>query len=146
MNKKGFTVVELLAVIVIISLIAGIATISYTSFVNAARNRVFDSYVDTMHTDTANYLFREFNKVSSSAQVKISDLPVALKLSDLVNSGVISKINNPSDSSDYCTSTINGEYSRIVVSVNSNSNGPLSLKYEVYLVCKSEKRNKTYID
>ena len=51
MNKKGFTLVELLATIVIIALLAGIATVSYTSIVKQSSDRVFESYESTMHAE-----------------------------------------------------------------------------------------------
>ena len=56
MNKKGFTLVELLAVIVIIALLSSIAAVSYTTFVNSTRDRVYKTYEDTIKSAAEMYL------------------------------------------------------------------------------------------
>jgi len=42
MNKKGFTIVELLAVIVIVSIVGMLALIGYTSYLDHARQKAYD--------------------------------------------------------------------------------------------------------
>ena len=51
MNKQGFTLVELLATIVIISIVSGIAVISYNSIIRQSSNSVFESYCSTVSSD-----------------------------------------------------------------------------------------------
>jgi prepilin-type N-terminal cleavage/methylation domain-containing protein len=42
MNRKGFTLVELLTAIVIIALLSGLGVISYQSFFKSAEERYYD--------------------------------------------------------------------------------------------------------
>jgi prepilin-type N-terminal cleavage/methylation domain-containing protein len=63
-NKQGFTLVELLATIVVLGLIAGIATVAYTGIVNDSATRVFESYEDTMHAEAVYRLTNFYSDVN----------------------------------------------------------------------------------
>ena len=62
MNKKGFSLVELLATIVIIALLSGIATISYSSFIKQSEDNTFERYQDTMHSEAVAYFLDNPNE------------------------------------------------------------------------------------
>lgn len=48
MNKKGFTLAELLGVIVVLSIIVSIAGISVVSIMNKAKNKTYDEMNDNL--------------------------------------------------------------------------------------------------
>ena len=120
MNRKGFTLVELLATIVIITIIGGIAIISYTSYIKSSHDRVFTSYQDSMHAEAAYYLSR-----NSSLIPKNNDT-VRLMLEELGMDTFV----NPDDNSDICANSY-------VDVTRSDVNGVISLTYNVCMKCSS---------
>ena len=67
MNRRGFTLVELLAVIVIIGLVGGIATIFYNSFQTQTVKKVFVTYMDNMRESTIMYFLDNPTKQPTSS-------------------------------------------------------------------------------
>lgn len=133
MNKNGYTLVELLAVIVIIALLGGIATIAYTSYQNSSAERVFETYMDNMHESAIMYFLEHGNErpmnTGDSKKIYLSNLP-------------INKFNNPYEAGDYCindNSYVQVEYLNAV-----NSKGTSGLKYHVCLSCNRFKKCKDY--
>ena len=120
MNKKGFTLVELLAVIVIISLLSSIAVISYTAFINKGKDRVYETYMDTMHAEAVIYILKNFNKIT------VSSTPHQLTLSELG----IDPINNPNDKNDLCVNS----YVEYLKNPSTDS-AMQSIIYKVVLKC-----------
>ena len=120
-NKQGFTLVELLATIVVLGLIAGIATVAYTGIVNDSATRVFESYEDTMHAEAVYRLtnfYSDVNFVNNKAVLYLDDLQ-------------IEPINNPKDPTDKCSSS----YVEVTRTRN-NANKVLSMTYKVCLKCR----------
>ncbi len=118
MNKHGFTLVELLATIVILGLLAGMATISYTAFVKSSAEKVYESYEDTMHAEAVYKLTMHYSDVSFSGN------KATLSLQDLA----IEPFNNPDDKGNTCSSSF-------VEVTKSTVNGVLSFHYKVCLKC-----------
>ena len=56
MNKKAFTLVELLAVIIILSIITTMVTLSVSSYMKEAREQSFDALVNLIESSTELYL------------------------------------------------------------------------------------------
>lgn len=134
MNKKGFSLVELLATIVIIAILSGIATISYNTFIKQSEDNTFERYQDTMHSEAVAYFLDNPGEVSS---VPLDDGTNYKRLSlAILNTKAI---NNPVDKDDLCPN------SYVDVARNANSS-IISLKYNVCLECKSFKNCKEYID
>lgn len=55
-NKKGFTLVELMAVLVILGVVFAIAIPSYNSYTKKARNTLYSSYISNIKDATSTYL------------------------------------------------------------------------------------------
>ena len=118
MNRNGFTLVELLATIVIIALLSGIATVAYTALIGQGADTVFKSYEDTMHAEAAYKLTMHYDEVtftSGKARLSLDDLKV-------------DPINNPKNSNDKCLSSY--------VDVTKSQVGNVtSIHYTVCLIC-----------
>ena len=56
MNNKGFTLVELLAVIVILAALGGIATYGVISAINASKNRAEDAFLEEISKSIDSYI------------------------------------------------------------------------------------------
>ena len=120
MNRNGFTLVELLATIVIIGLLAGIATVSYTSLIKQSADEVYKNYENTMHAEAVYKLTMHPNDVT------FQDGVATLSLEDLQ----IEPFNNPDDPGDKCLSS----YVKVTKSRVGNV---LSMNYKVCLICPS---------
>ena len=127
MNKKGFTLVELLATIVIIGLIGGLAVVAYSSLIHQSEDKVFETYMDTMHGEAILYLSNnpgEMPANGSNKNITLTQLNV-------------DPINNPKKSTDLCL----GSYVNVKRTV---VNGVDSITYTVYLVCDDYSNHKVY--
>ena len=130
MNKKGFTLVELLATIVLITIISGMAVVAYTSILNGSRDRVFEAYQKTMKSEVMHYL-----------QLNIDNLPPIGVPTNYYISEVggtpnfpIDPINNPVNTSDLCL----GSYVKVTRTL---VNGVDSFIYESCLICSDSNYN-----
>ena len=74
MNKKGFTLAELLGVIVVLSIIVSIAGLSVISVMNKAKNKTFNEMTDNLK-DAAKtcYLDNELDKTNCDTVKKLKD-------------------------------------------------------------------------
>lgn len=70
MNNKGFTLVELLAVLVILILILTIAIPSITSSVDRNKNKVLNKKIDIIEAQSESYVNLYKNKISSYSTFK----------------------------------------------------------------------------
>ena len=129
MNKNGFSLVELLATVVIIALLSGIATISYSSFIESSRIKTFQSYQDTMHDEAVAYFLDHPTEVPSGTSTKRITLA-------MLNT---SPINNPKNKDDKCLNSY--------VDVTRKTNTEIiALKYNVCLKCNDFDNCKEYMD
>ena len=127
MNNKGLTLIELLAVILIIGLLSGIGLISYNVFIDRAEERVYKSYENTMKAHAEMYLVDNSNSIptiGNSVNLSITTLG-------------IDPINNPDDSNDKCLN------SYVKVTRGTNTDGNVYLTYKVCLICSSYKTDKS---
>jgi len=54
-SKKGFTIIELIVVIAIIAVLAGIVLINVTQYINKGKNAAIEGNLSTLLTDSATY-------------------------------------------------------------------------------------------
>lgn len=124
MNNKGLTLIELLAVILIIGLLSGVGLLSYNVFIERASERVYNSYEDTMKAHAEMHLINNPR-----------DIPTIGNYNDLfINILDIDPINNPDDSEDKCLNS----YVKVTRG-NNTEEGNINLTYKVCLICNSYK-------
>ena len=135
MNRNGYTLVELLAVIVIIALIGGIGVVAYNSYQRATAERVFETYMDSMHESMAMYLVDNTTLIPKSSgekrRVLLRDLP-------------LDNIKNPYNIDDKCLNSesyVEVEYLASATLTN-NAKGLSGLKYTVHLNCNESNYSK----
>lgn len=137
MKNKGFTLVEMLAAIVIIAILGAIVVINFSNIFSSTQEKVFKTYEDSMKDASVMYIVDTGNLPTSSN-------PICIKLSDLVKNNpsthevaYLDKFNNP-NSSDTCVTN-----SFIFVEVDPNRNNTDSEghtdnnKKFIYKVCLS---------
>lgn len=97
LNKQGFTLVELLAVIVLLAIIMGIVNISYAYINNQSGKGYYQALEESIKMATADYYFYNRNTLS------LNDNKIKIPLSTLVNENFIDDIKDTNHNS--CTNT-----------------------------------------
>ena len=129
MNKKAFTLVELLATIVIITLIGGIGTVAYTNLIQKSSDDAFKRYRDAMHAEAIYYVTNNYN---DNSKLNFVNGKATISFNQLQMDPII----NPKDKSDKC------EGSYVEVTKSYTASGVLSMNYKVCLLCNDfEKDN-----
>ena len=91
MNNKGFSLVELLAIITILGLIMGIAIPAYQQYVTKTRNEAYKNLVTTSRTAAQNRFMDEGLEFGGSTCKRYNIV------TDLYQSGYMDKPSDPSN-------------------------------------------------
>ncbi len=132
MNKYGYTIVELLAVLAIVALLFTVGVTAYSSLIKKANNTVYESYIDGMHEAAITYIMENGQKNR-------------ITLSELIANKKIDYINNPKNNNDKCESSY-------IDVTRADVNGVISYEYNVCLICDDYTNNdgqghcKTFIN
>lgn len=135
MNKKGFTLVELLAVIVVIAIIAVIIAPNVIKLFNKSKDKSYDILINNIRTAGENYYqeceYGDLSNTSKYGELKctINNNATTVSLGKLVELGILkasgnnNSITNPKNSKNIsnCNITITkvvGEHSKTTYTVN----------------------------
>ncbi len=128
MNKKGYTLIELLAVIAILGILMGLAYVGVSSYLRSTTKAVIDDYEKNLKTAATNYLIKNSDMVPDVNQ------EVVLDAQELKDKGFLEEMMDPRNKNSSCVS---GSYVKVVnkgvVSYNRD------LEYKVCLKCQSYK-------
>lgn len=133
-NKKGFTLVELLAVIVVLAILISIAVPSTMAISNKLKENMYCKKIDSI--ETAAKLYGEDRKDSFDENYEVENtdesyISKTITVLDLVNTGYLKKDNNtepfitdPRDSSsmDEVSFIVYQKYNRIYVHFSDEVN------------------------
>lgn len=134
MNKKAFTMIELLAVVLILGVVLAIAVTSYNGYLNTSRDKSFklainslrdiveEAYIDCSSNNPNNDFCLNHKRPTTNSD--------KIYLYELINSGYSEKVKNPYDTNSECDSN-----SYIEVSPVSFNNGVSEYSYNVCLIC-----------
>ena len=134
LNKKGFTMVELLAAITILGIISTTAVVAYTKYQEKVR---FDAY-EAME-----------KSAYSAAQIYIQErgivltvgTPRTIEISTLVDSGYLNKLEDPRAKGEYCHTGSN-----VVVTKTDKNSGTTLEKYSYVVTIKCKGYTSTKED
>lgn len=138
MNNKGFTLIELIVTLVILSLVISITAISITNVMKRSKEELYNNLVNNI-IDAAEEYYIECKYAKNDAITCSSN--GVITLGDLVKYGYLSgnddgnrnKLINPLDNEDISSCNINITYNnnKIVVKSNSSSQScPKNSDYE----------------
>lgn len=129
MNKRGFTIVELLAVITIIAVLSTIAIFSYNGIIEKSRRDALKDNEKSLRAgaeDLLTHCASTFTNPDYCVSVPSFEETVRITIDDLVAGNFINKIVDPSNVSNYCDG---------YVDVTNVSSGKTTLEYKVCLKC-----------
>ena len=127
MNKKGFTLVELLATLVILGIVVGITIVSVTSSFRNAKDKTENVFVGTLEDALDIYLDSDARKLGFSTtktctlnktrgSVNVYKSTNALTFKDIINSSYSSLVEqdlvNPANEKVACNSNVSVEIYR----------------------------------
>ena len=144
MKKKGFTLVEMLAVIIILGVLLGLGVSAYSKYLTSSRKKSYQIAESSMKSSTADAITncltgegknREFCKNHDLVENQYEYELVYLK--ELINDDYIDAIRDPSDTNLLCDSEQSYVYITNKEDTNQVNNGEFD--YKVCLICSKYK-------
>ena len=104
MNKKGFTLVEILCVIVILAIITTIASANIVNLTRDSKEKLYCTKLELIKTSAKNYARKYEKELSNSTNYDEGYPSLNIKVSELVEAGVYEAdkdgvVLNPKDNS-----------------------------------------------
>ena len=140
MKKNGFTLVELLGVIVLIAILGGLAVVSVNNVIQSGKNGLFNNYEKTMEGAAQNaitdYVNASSNKIENSVLLtKIKNnwnsSSFELSYSELLNNKYIDELKD--SSGEICDS------SKVIITKDANKGNNIMFKYKACVICGNYK-------
>ena len=125
LNNKGFSLLEILAVIIIIGVIATIAAPTVSKYVSGSKLTTFIAYEDSMEDAAKNAVLDCVGNNSSKCELPDKGKTSTIKLSYLVEEGFIDEITPPKG----------GKCDLEKSFVRVENRGNLNYKFKVCLYC-----------
>ncbi len=125
LNKKGFTMVEMLAAVSIMAILAGVAISAVSRYQEHAWEEAYKAMETSAYDAAQNYITDKGIVVPTSGSK-------TLEIVDLIDAGYLDKLEDPRAKGYYCH---NG--SKVEVTKTKGSNGSLDkYTYNVVIVCE----------
>ena len=153
-NNKGFTLVELLGVIVILSILLVIATFSYSKYLKASKDKAFELAVNSFE-DATNGALDDCASGRNNSFCERYSIPdvgetITIQLSEIVNNYYIEPIKSPYNKSDECSGTIEVTRKAVEIKHNGKSFGVddsnIDLCFKTCLKCSNKESAGCYSD
>ncbi len=123
-NKNGFTMLELLAVIIILGILITLAYTGVSRYLKQARNATYEDFEKNITAGVTNYLIEHSGSIPSEGESLIVDVE------KLVCEGYIESLEDP----DSSTKTCNLE-SYAIVKRNNDKGYNMDIDYSACLKC-----------
>ena len=141
MNKKGFTLIEILAAVAIIAIIGTIGVVAVTKYVGKTNKEVYNNYLENIKVAADEYMLYNSSIIGE-------DNTTILKIDDLVKENYIDSLVDPNQKDKKCSGTIKvtkkdmetseeeTKYNEDGDIISSNTTN-LSFEYKICLICPS---------
>ena len=128
LNKKGFTMLELLAVIIILGILITLAYMGVSRYLNQARSTTYEDFEKNITSGVTNYLIDHTGSIPNEGESLVVDVE------KLVCEGYIEDLQDPRESARTCNLE-----SYALVKRNNNTGYNMDIDYEACLVCAGYK-------
>ena len=125
-NKKGFTLIEILAVIIIIGVIAIIAIPSISKYLKSSKDTVYISYEKTMVDAAKNKVVECLSSEKSNCELPEKEEELKLYLDILIDEGYLDNMKDP-ETKEFC------EAANSYIKIKGDNAG--DYKYKACLYC-----------
>lgn len=139
MKNKGFTLTELLAVIVLLGIVSTLATLSVNYIINKSRDTVYENFEANLKTGCENYLFHiltDDDPTNDNIFPTLSETVKKIDYSTLKN-GFVDEMKDPKGG--------NCDSSYVVVTRKEDKGINYNLEYKVCLICVNDDGTENYI-
>jgi len=137
-NKKAFTLIELLAVIVILGILGGLAVGAYYKYLDKSRKESFKMAEKTLVNDVKDAYadcLSNFGNEFCSNHSNFGYVNETIYLNELIQTGYSDKIQNPYDTNEFCDANLS--YVKVIVNASTGNNKDIT--YQACLVCGNER-------
>ena len=124
MNKKGFTMLELLAVIIILGILITLAYMGVSRYLNQARNATYSDFEQNIKDGVTNYLIDHTGTIPNEGESLVVDVK------KLVCEGYVEDLQDPRESSKTCNLD-----SYAIVKRNNDTSSNMDIEYSACLKC-----------
>lgn len=125
-NKKAFTTLELLAVIIILGILITLAYMGVSQYLTRARNTTYESFEAAITDGVTNYLIDHTGSIPNVGET------LKVDVSKLICEGYVDRLEDPRDSSKTCNLE-----SYAIVKRNENTSSNMNIEYEACLKCSN---------
>ena len=124
MNKKGFSLVELLAVIIILVILVTLGYAAVSSYIGDAHDTTYESFESSLVDGATNYLLEHSGNIPNEGESLVIDT------AKLICDGYVDELIDPRDETKTCNLN-----SYTIVKRNNNSGYNMDLEYTACLKC-----------
>ena len=125
MNKRGFTLVELLGVIVLLAIVTGLVVLSMSGVIGTGKLSVYKTYEKSFKTSVENYF------IDNPEDIPTTNEPIKYYLKDIISKNYIDELKDPNKAN--CNYLDNNSY--VLVSRDTSVSNNYKLKYSPCLIC-----------
>ena len=123
-NKNGFTMLELLAVIIILGILMGLAYMGVSRYLNQARSTTYEDFEKNITTGVTNYLIDHTGSIPNEGESLVVDVE------KLVCEGYVDDLEDPGSSAKTCNLE-----SYAIVKRNNDTGYNMDIEYSACLKC-----------
>ena len=124
-NRKGFTLLELLAVIIILGILMGLAYMGVSRYIRSSNDALYEDYEKNISTGATNYL------IDHTGSLPLEGQTIRIDASKLICEGYIKSLEDPKVDGATC----NLESYAIVTRKEDSDNGNMDIEYKACLKC-----------
>ena len=142
LNKKGFSLIELLAVIIILGIISGVAIGGTSIYMNKTRDKAYESMEVTLYNAASNYIIDKGVLVPectpSGAALTNCTNGMVITSQKLIETGFLKELEDPGTNNSQCTG-------QVKVTRRKNTGKKLDeYNYAVHLECSTYANDRNF--